>query len=239
MKKILKKILGAGEANEISRENWLEASLKKIPAGTKILDAGAGSCRYKKFCGHLEYTSQDFGGYDGKGDGQGLQTIEWSEPVDITCDIVKIPVEDSAFGAVMCVEVFEHIPSPIEAIKEFARILQTNGTLVLSAPFCSGTHFAPFHFYSGFNHYFHEKHLVENGFEILAILPNGNYFDYLIQEISRLPYMSKRYTAKSFRPFAYLLSFLLVLCLKMISKQDKGSSEFMNFGYHVIAKKIS
>ena len=63
-----------GTQNLITREQWLEKTLKKIPAGHRILDAGAGELKYKKFCTHLDYISQDFGQYDGEGDQAGLQT---------------------------------------------------------------------------------------------------------------------------------------------------------------------
>jgi 2-polyprenyl-3-methyl-5-hydroxy-6-metoxy-1,4-benzoquinol methylase len=46
----------------------------------------------------------------------------------------------------MCVEVFEHLPEPIKAVEEFARLFKPGGYLILTAPFCSLTHFAPLSF---------------------------------------------------------------------------------------------
>lgn len=86
----------------------------------------------------------------------------------------------------MCIEVFEHIPDPISAIKEFSRLLKPGGYLVITAPFCSSTHFAPYHFYTGFNRYFYEKHLGDNGFEITEINENGNFFEFVAQELLRV-----------------------------------------------------
>ena len=77
---------------------------------------------------HLEYVSQDFGQYDGKGDDKGLQTKKWDNTkLDIVSDITDIPVPDSSFDAIMCIEVFEHIPYPISALEEFSRILKRGG----------------------------------------------------------------------------------------------------------------
>ena len=59
-----------GISNEWNCEKWLGKTLSQIPAGSRILDAGAGELKYKKFCAHLNYVSQDFGQYDGKGDGK-------------------------------------------------------------------------------------------------------------------------------------------------------------------------
>ena len=145
-----------GRSNLANREKWLEEILRKIPKGLTILDAGAGELRYKKFCSHLNYVSQDFGEYNGNGDGFGMQTGEWDQTrIDILCDIINIPVMDNSYDAIMCIEVFEHLPDPVKAINEFSRILKPNGYLIITAPFISLTHFAPFHFATGFNKYFY------------------------------------------------------------------------------------
>ncbi len=153
MKIIKRKELTIGLNNQATREAWLEKTLLKIPKGGKILDAGAGELQYKKFCKHLTYVSQDFGKYNGVGDGTGLQTKTWNqEKLDIVSDITSIPADKDSFDAIMCIEVFEHLKEPVLAIKEFARILKPGGFLIVTAPFCSLTHFAPYHFYTGFHY---------------------------------------------------------------------------------------
>ena len=39
-------------------------------------------------------------------------------------DITSIPIENDYFDAVMCVEVFEHLPNPIEALLKLNRVLK-------------------------------------------------------------------------------------------------------------------
>lgn len=46
----------------------------------------------------------------------------------------KLPYEDKSFDYVVCVEGLEHIENPANALREFARILKENGTLIVSVP---------------------------------------------------------------------------------------------------------
>jgi ubiquinone/menaquinone biosynthesis C-methylase UbiE len=232
--------LTVGTHNKANRDAWLETTLKKIPSGSRILDAGAGEQQYKKFCTHLNYASQDFAQYDGKGDGKALQTQTWeTSNLDIVSDITSIPEPDASFDAIMCVEVLEHLPEPILAIKEFSRLLKPDGHLILTAPFCSLTHMAPYHFYSGYNRYFYEKHLTNNGFKIIELTENGNFFEFLAQELRRLPEVQKANTLGivKFGIFDKIAQSWLLRSLERSSKNDIGSKDLLNFGFHVYAVK--
>jgi len=234
--------MSVGRTNKLNRELWLEKKLSKIPPDLRILDAGAGESQYKKFCKHLEYVSQDFGRYDGIGDNAGLQTETWdNSKLDLISDITNIPVVDSSLDAIMCIEVFEHIPEPISAIKEFARILRPGGVLILTSPVCSLTHFAPYYFYNGYSRYFYDKFLKEYGFEIEELSFNGNWFEYIAQELHRLPYILNRHSGFGGKIFKYFLEFLLIPLYVLLSKasaNDSGSNEMLSFGIHIKARKL-
>jgi ubiquinone/menaquinone biosynthesis C-methylase UbiE len=227
-----------GKNNDLAREKWLKEILKKVPKGSRLLDAGAGQKRYKKYCSHLQYVSQDFGKYDGTGNGVGLQTEVWDQNnLDIVSDIVHIPVTDNSFDAVMCVEVFEHLPNPIAALAEFSRIIKPGGHLILTAPFACGTHFAPYFFYTGFSKYFYDTHLSKNNFDILEIKANGNFFDYLAQELRRFPFMAKKYARTRFTLFYKILIVPILFSLFLLSRKQNHSDDFMSFGYNVFSLK--
>ena len=156
--------IDVGRSNEKVRKQWIEKTLKSIPEGSKILDAGAGQQQYKKFCAHLNYVSQDFAEYNPKELMTGLQKTKWDYgSLDVVSDIASIPCDDNSFDVLMCTEVLEHVVNPREAIKEFSRLLKIEGLLILTAPFCSLTHFAPYHFYSGFNSFFYKTELEAKG----------------------------------------------------------------------------
>ncbi len=225
--------------NERNRQLWVKHQLEKIPEGQSLLDAGAGECQYKKYCSHLAYTSQDFAQYDGLGDGHGLQTTAWdNSKLDIVSDITKIPVADASFQNILCTEVFEHIPYPERAVTELSRILKKDGLLLLTAPFASMTHFAPYHFSTGFNIYWFETIFKDNGLEIISVERNGNYFDFICQELWRVPLIIKDYTPLSYLGYILLIIIVpLIIVLSLISLLSKGSETFMCFGYHIVAKK--
>jgi SAM-dependent methyltransferase len=238
MSEAIKPAIGA--TNVATRELWLEGALAALQSGTKILDAGAGELQYRRLCGHLDYTSQDFGEYDGVGDGAGLQTKMWNHPdLDIVSDVTQIPVPASSFGAVMCIEVLEHLPRPIDALTEFSRVLMPGGTLIITAPVASLTHFAPHYFYNGFSRYFYERTLDECGFDVVELVFNGGYYDYIAQEVRRVEDVCARYSPRA-RKAGFLVrsaKWVMLRRLATLRQFDQGSSELLSFGVHVLARR--
>ncbi len=228
-----------GTKNETTRNQWLEKTLRAIPDNYRILDAGAGELANKKYCTHLRYVSQDFCQYEGFGDNSGLQTGVWdTNQIDIVGDIVNIPEKDESFDVILCSEVLEHLPNSVEAIKEFQRLLKKDGILIITAPFCSLTHFAPYHYSSGFNRYFYEHHLKNFGFKIKEMSNNGNFFEYVGQEVRRIRSIAKKYTTKKPNIVERIVIKIVLRMLNRFSINDSGSSELLCFGYHVIARKL-
>jgi SAM-dependent methyltransferase len=225
----------SGNINEKNRQEWLKRTLSALPSKSLILDAGAGELKNKKLCSHLEYVSQDFGEYDGGGDGKGLQTGKWdTNSIDIICDITEIPRPDHSFDAILCSEVLEHLPDPVLAIKEFSRLLKPGGKLILTAPFASLVHFAPYHFCTGFSKYWYEYHLPNFGFQIQELTPNGDWFSLCYQEIKRLGSMGKKYRDKIW-PLGYFIRMISSVYFKM--RSGRSAEDLACFGWHCVAVK--
>jgi ubiquinone/menaquinone biosynthesis C-methylase UbiE len=232
---------GFGTTNENYRRKWLKKTLEGLTPGQTILDAGAGERQYQEYCRHLEYTSQDFAQYNGHGDGDGLQMGSWNnEGLDIVSDITSIPVADNSFDVIMCTEVFEHIPKPLTALREFTRIIKPGGTLILTAPFAAMTHFAPYFFYTGYSRYFYETSLKEMGYEIEEMDYNGNYFEYIAQELHRYEEIAKDYDInhEAESSLERLARNIISERLSNLGKKDKRTKELLCNGIHIRAKKL-
>lgn len=235
MKELIKKMIGIN-TNETARHRWLVNTLAALPAGQRILDAGAGELRNKLLCSHLYYVSQDFCQYDGTGDSEGLQTGTWdTSKIDIICDIVNIPEQDASFDVILCSEVFEHLPTPLKALDEFSRLLKPGGKLIVTAPFASLVHFAPYHFATGFSRYWYEHHFPLRGLKIEELESNGDWFDYVRQEILRLPAAARRY-----RDWCWPLACFVAIfgwIYFFLRGKSKKAADVACFGWHCIATK--
>lgn len=222
------------ESNDVGRKKWVERQLNSISSGKNILDAGCGTQQYKKYCQHLEYHAQDFAKYDGKGDGKGLQKSGWKYgELNYIGDIWEIDEVDSFFDVILCTEVIEHILYPNETIKEFSRLLKSDGILILTAPVCSIPHFSPYYYYNGFSEYYYKEMARLNSFEILSIESNGDAFEYIGVEIFR----SIGGIINPYRILFKLISIGYILLLKALSRLSKNH-DYLHSGYHVVMKKI-
>lgn len=234
IKERIRSLLSADE-NLQARRRWLEKTIRNLPAGQRLLDAGAGQLQNKPFCDHLNYVSQDICQYDGSGPKAGLHTGTWTtDGIDIVCDIASIPVENDIYDAVLCSEVLEHVSDPVQALAELARVTKPGGVMVLTAPFASLVHFAPYYFSTGFSRYWYEHHLHSLGFEILELRRNGSWFSGLWQEIARLHSMvpTRNVFLKTFASLYIIVGLPLFVFLRRIPDAELGC-----FGWHCVARK--
>jgi ubiquinone/menaquinone biosynthesis C-methylase UbiE len=224
------------DVNEINRQIWLQQTLAALPQGARILDAGAGELKNRQHCGHLSYVSQDFCQYhDAGGLDEGLQSKSWdTSRIDLVGDITAIPAPDASFDAILCSEVLEHVPNPTHALDEFTRLLKPRGVVILTAPFGSNVHMAPYHFCSGFSKYWYEHHLAKRGFRIQTLVANGDWYSLLRQEITRLGGLERQRGNWAW-PFAYAYALLGLAYFKL--RSNKRAEDLACFGWQCVAVK--
>jgi SAM-dependent methyltransferase len=148
------------------RDRFVKAFAEQLSPGSRVLDAGAGACKYRPFFAHCEYASQDFCQYHG-------DLVKYAPGIDYVCDITRIPLPDGSLDAVLCTEVLEHVPDPMAVLKEFARLLKPAGRLLLTTPLGCALHMEPYHYYGGFTPYWYEYWLPRHGFRVDVIEPQG------------------------------------------------------------------
>lgn len=149
-----------------ARDQWVKAAAAQLAPGSRVLDAGAGASKYRPFFAHCRYETQDFCQYQGP-------LVKYLQPIDHVCDITQIPLPDASLDALLCTEVFEHVPDPMTVLAEFSRLLKPGGRLLLTVPMISALHMEPYHFYGGLTHYWYRHWLPRRGFTIDSITPVG------------------------------------------------------------------
>jgi ubiquinone/menaquinone biosynthesis C-methylase UbiE len=224
--------------SERTRQAFVIKFLKSLPAGTKLLDVGAGTQRYKKYASHLNYVSQDFCQYDGKGDG-GNQSGEWdTSEINIRSDITQIPVPDGSFDSVICTDVLEHVPDAPAALREICRVVRPGGSILVTVPMQCDSHQTPYFFSGGYSKYFFAEHLAGH---TVSIQYEAEYFETIDQKLF-LGFVNLTRLAKAkpqYVPALVIYTVLGIPMLLLLRSLPRFAGDLGNNGLLVEVKKAS
>jgi glycosyltransferase involved in cell wall biosynthesis/ubiquinone/menaquinone biosynthesis C-methylase UbiE len=221
--------------NQTDRDIWVKKKAKSVKKGLSVLDVGAGTCPYRSLFKHCDYIAHDFKKYTGN---QKLGGTNEYGSIDIESDVCNIPINDGSIDVIICTEVLEHIPEPIEALKEMTRILNYGGKLLLTAPLGSGLHQLPFHYYGGFTPEWYKHYLSKFGMKISEIVSNGGFYRQLAQECIRLTgNIPSEYEKDGEKKSDIQKLFGELIPKYLFEIEDKYSFSQFTVGYHVEANK--
>jgi ubiquinone/menaquinone biosynthesis C-methylase UbiE len=222
-----------------NRDRWIAEQAARVPAGSRVLDVGAGSAPYRALFAHCDYKTQDFAQLRDDQLRYGGYTA-----IDIVSGADAIPVPDASFDVVVCTEVLEHVPEPIVVVREFGRIVAPGGRLILTAPLGSGIHQEPYHYYGGYTSYWYRRFLQEAGFDSIAVAANAGTLRHVAQETIRFVRMTRPfgfaapwYVQLLWLPFWVILAPVLALGVPVAAELlDRFDLEQrFTVGYHVTA----
>jgi SAM-dependent methyltransferase len=144
-----------------------------LPAGARVLDAGAGEARHRSAFAGFRYWGVDLAIGDATWDYGGL---------DALADLCALPFPDATFDAAIHIVTLEHLAEPARALAELARVLVPGGRVLLVAPQDWEIHQAP-HDYFRYTRYGLAHLLAQAGLEPLSVDAVGGYFRLLSRRL--------------------------------------------------------
>jgi SAM-dependent methyltransferase len=151
---------------EVEIDDAVAALANALPAGARVLDAGAGEGQYAHHFASQRYCGVDLAVGDAAWDYSRL---------DVLADLTALPFRQGVFDAALNVVTLEHLREPGMALAEIARTLAPGGRLLLAAPHEWEVHQQP-HDYFRYTRYGLQYLLEKAGLEIVEIRAVGGYF---------------------------------------------------------------
>lgn len=103
-----------------------DESIREIVKRKVVVDLGSSTrfnkqlSKYKPLFQYIHYFALD---------------INFYPELDIVADIQHLPLRDNCIEAIICKDVLEHVPEPLEVVNEIYRVLNKGGLAFISTPF--------------------------------------------------------------------------------------------------------
>lgn len=223
------------EVNRYESYRLLEQAQGEVPAGARLLDAGAGEGQYKHYFNHTRYVGLDLAVGDNS----------WNYTrLDVLGDLGYLPFAEATFEAAVCIQTLEHVNEPMRVINEIGRVLKPAGRFYLSAPMSWHQHQKP-HDYFRYTSFGFRHLLEQSGMRVLEMRPMGGYFWFLSFNLQLLHYwlfpkpnsFLKQLLQLPFKLATQLIFFLIMPILFFyLDRLDKVKDHTM--GWVCVAEKI-
>lgn len=151
---------------EMSISEGVRSFSRSLMDGERVLDAGAGECRFGPQFSRQRYLALD--------NCQGDPDWDYSR-LHLIGDLLHLPLSNASCDAALSVVVLEHTPDPQRLLSEFRRVLKPGGRVWLVVPMIWEIHQAPYDYFR-FTRYGLEHLLVGAGFDITRLVPMGGFF---------------------------------------------------------------
>jgi SAM-dependent methyltransferase len=150
--------------------DFVRRAAAAIPAGARVLDAGAGEAPYRELFAHADYVTTDWT----------LSPHPGARRADVIAPLDDLPIEDETFDHVVCTQVLEHVADPVAVLSELRRVLRAGGRLWLTVPFVGELHEEP-HDYFRYTAYGLRSVCERAGFGEVEVEPLTGYWTTLGQ----------------------------------------------------------
>jgi len=205
---------------EASIHDFISGIAAGVPSQARVLDAGAGECRFKPLFAHAKYLGVDFA--------QGDPRWNYSK-LDVIARLEELPFADRSFERVLSIVVLEHTPEPAKVIQECGRVLKPGGMLHIVVPHMWEEHQRPYDFFrftsSGIRHL-----LQSSGFQVNRIEPVGGFFWQLGRRLMGvLAFTQQGWRWVFFPVLAPVFGFLLPLCCYYLDFIDTDRAYTLGF----------
>lgn len=158
---------------EAAIEDAVQAFAASLPAGARVLDAGAGEGAYAHYFQRNRYLGVDLG----------IGDTHWDySKLDLIADLTLLPLHDHLFDACLNVVTLEHVREPARVLAELHRVLRPGGVLLIVVPHEWEEHQIP-HDYYRYTRYGMQHLLTQAGFCDIAVQPVGGYFRLLARRL--------------------------------------------------------